>query len=139
MLSMTPNLISAQHTAKAILINLSIYSEIKGKEISRFRISRDSLKRASNRKALRESFVADVIDHLAQLNWSCVDRGTMASNNELAFIQTPKIEAWPRLGVSRVLKLVRAKRPLDDVESAIDEEYEEHYPEQEDDILALED
>jgi hypothetical protein len=131
--------ISAEHTAKALLINLAEYCETKGKDVSRFRISRDSLKRASNRKTLREAFVVEVIDEMAQLGWSSIDTGTMESDNELAFIQTSKIEVWPRLGVARVLKLVRMKGDLESVHESIDDAYEQYHPEQEDDLLALED
>lgn len=136
---MSTNLISAQHTAKVLLINIAKYSALKGKEVSRFRISKDSLKRASNRKTLRVSFVADVIDSMAQLGWSCVDVDTMTSDNELAFIQTLKIDAWQRLGVNRILKLVKMKGDLEDVHEAIEDEYEEYFPEVEEDILDLDD
>ncbi|MCE5988480.1 hypothetical protein LVV83_15720 [Pseudomonas sp. LM20] len=136
---MKTNRISAEHTAKLLLINLAEYSEAKGRELARFRISRDSLKRVSNRKTLREAFVFEVIDEMAQLGWSAIDTGTMESDNVLAFIMTSKIDAWPRLGVLRVLELARMKADLEDVHDAIDEAYDEHYPELEDDVLALED
>lgn len=133
------NLLSSQHTAKAILINLARYSDEKGKELSRFRMSRDSLRRVSNRRTLRASFVSDVIDAMAQLGWSCVNTETMTSDSELAFIQTPKIEAWPRLGVHRVIKIVRMKKGVDEIQEIIDDQYNMYYPEPEEDVLALED
>lgn len=126
----TDNRINAAHTAKAILVNLAEYCDEKGKDLSRFRISRDSLKIAANRKTLREAFVVDVIDEMAQHGWSCIDVSTMTTNNELAFIQTPKVSVWPRLGAIRIKKLVGQKGSLDDVHQAISEEYEFHYPEQ---------
>lgn len=136
---MTENRINAAHTAKAILVNLAEYCGEKGKELSRFRISRDSLKIAANRKTLKEAFVVDVIDEMAQHGWSCIDVGTMTTNNELAFIQTPKVAVWPRLGVNRVRKLVGRKGSLDDVHEAISEEYEYHYPEQASEFEAFDD
>lgn len=136
---MSPNRINAEHTAKAILINLALYKEGKGKELSRFRISKKSLKLAANRLALREAFVIDVIDEMAQLGWSCIDAGTMATESELAFIQSDKIEVWPRLGVLRIRSLVRMKGSLEDVHEVIDDDYYLHYPDQDDDVLALDD
>ena len=134
---MSTNLINAEHTAKALLINLAVYKEGKGKELSRFRISRKSLKLAANRIALRQAFVIDVIDEMAQLGWSCIDEGTMATEGELAFIQSDKIEVWPRLGVLRIRSLVRKKGSLEYVHELIDNDYYLHYPQQEDDVLAL--
>lgn len=136
---MSKNRISAEHTAKALLINLALYREGKSKDFSRFRISKKSLKAASNRLALRDAFVYDVIDEMAQLGWSCIDAGTMSTEGELAFIQTEKIEVWPRLGVLRIRSLVRMNCSLDDLHDVIDDDYYQHYPEQEDDVLALED
>jgi hypothetical protein len=135
---MKMNRISAEHTAKALLINLALYREGKSKDLSRFRISKKSLKVASNRLALRDAFVIDVIDEMAQLGWSCIDPGTMSVEGELAFIQTDKIEVWPRLGVLRIRSLVRMKGELDDVQEVIDDDYLQHYPEQ-DDPLGLDD
>lgn len=131
--------ISAEHTAKALLINLAEYCETKRKDVSRFRISRDSLKRASNRKTLRESFVTEVIDEMAQLGWSAIDIGTMESDNELAFIQTSKIEVWPRLGVHRIFKLVRKKKEVEEIHEEIDDVFEQYFPEQEEDSVAIDD
>jgi len=136
---MSTNRISSEHTAKAILINLAMYSEDKGKDLSRFRISKKSLKVAANRLTLREAFVIDVIDEMAQLGWSCIDVGTMATEGELAFIQTDKIDVWPRLGMIRITKFVRMRGSLDAVHEVIDDKYDEHYPEQEDQLLGLDD
>ncbi|MBV7523435.1 hypothetical protein KW834_03315 [Pseudomonas sp. PDM29] len=134
---MSTNRISAEHTAKALLINLALYKEGKGKDLSRFRISKKSLKLAANRLALREAFVAEVIDEMAQLGWSCIDEGTMTTEGELAFIQSDKIDVWPRLGVLRIRSLVRMKGSLEDVHEVIDDDYYQYYPEQDDDVLAL--
>lgn len=136
---MSQNRISAEHTAKALLLNLALYGEGKGKDLSRFRISKKSLKTAANRLALRETFVADVIDEMAQLGWSCVNPETMTTEGELAFIQNDKIDVWPRLGVQRIRGVVRAKGSCEDVEAKIDEMYDDYYPEPEEDVLALDD
>lgn len=136
---MSTNRISAEHTAKAILVNLAMYGETKGKELSRFRISKKSVKVAANRLALRESFVIEVIDEMAQLGWSCINTDTMASEGELAFIQTDKIDVWPRLGVIRIRPIVRAKTSLEKIEANIDEHYEQYYPEHEEEDFVLED
>jgi hypothetical protein len=134
---MQSNRIGAEHTAKVLLINLEDYCNEKGKAVSRFRMSRDSLKRASNRKTLRESFVIDVIDAMAQLGWSTVDPGTMDSDNELAFIRTSMIDGWTRIGVLRIRSLVRTKGSLDAVHDVIDEEFEKYFPEPEDCFVDL--
>lgn len=128
---MSTNRISAEHTAKALLINLALYCGEKGKDLSRFRISRASIKLSANRLTLRESFLYDVIDEMAQLGWSCIAPGTMANDSDLAFIQTDKIDVWPKLGSGRVRSLVRRSIRLSEVQDFIDEEYDRHYPEQE--------
>lgn len=123
------NRLSAYHTALVLLINAERFAGDNSKQLSRFRVSKDSLRIASNRKALRETFIAEVVDEMMSLGWSAVDSGS--SDTELAFIQTSKISVWPRIGVSRIRKLVTQKTDLESLQEEIEDIFEELFPEPE--------
>jgi len=122
--------LNAYSTAQALLINAEMYGDEKGKEMSRFRFTRQGLRMISGWARLSVPFVVDVFSELDSMGWTAVE----LADAEFAAIQTSKLTVWPRLGWGRLKPLLRANDP----ERAIDEAFEELFPDFESE-LSLED
>jgi hypothetical protein len=85
------------HTAMLILINAKLYEREREKEISRYRFSLQSLRRISGRRAIRDRFVSELDDELAELGWHLIQLG-----NEFAVMELEKLESWVKLSSKRL-------------------------------------
>lgn len=108
--------LSAEHTAKLIVLNADLYGTEKGKSISRYKISLNTLRALSKRDAIRDAFIAEVELELAELGW------LMSRNNddECCFMLMSTTGNWAKLSSKRVTDLINGG------ESAIDKAYEEY-------------
>ncbi|WP_110975099.1 hypothetical protein [Acinetobacter sp. WCHAc060042] len=110
---------SVADTAKLILINVKLYELEKDKEVSRHRISRDTLKRISQRKAIQERFVKLLIDELSELGWTLIK-----VDNDYALIESEKLTSWIKLSSKRL----REEEILNLESNELSQVFEEYYP-----------
>lgn len=104
---------SIEDTAKLVLINAKLYGKERGREVSRYRISPLTLKRISNRQALREGFLDKLADELAELGWTFIKL-----DDEFAIICSNKIESWVKISSKRLTAnkyLKQSSRYIDDL------------------------
>lgn len=108
--------LSAEHTAKLIILNADLYGTEKNKHISRYKISLNTLRAISKRDAIRDAFVAEVELELAELGW------LMSRNNddECCFMVMATTGNWAKLSSKRLTDLIESG------ETAIDEAYERY-------------
>ena len=79
-------------TAALILILAELYDTEKKRTSSRFRLSRQTLRRIASRSRLEDGFIAEVAEELESLGWS-----TFPVGDNFAFIKTNVIDDWPRI------------------------------------------
>lgn len=114
-----------EHTcAKLILINLSLYGEEKGKDVSRARLSKATLKAISKRKHIKQGFISTLFDELLELGWFLGDQG----EDEYFLLRLNKIQSWTRVASSRVKPLLAAKN-REKIESDVEKKYVELFGE----------
>jgi hypothetical protein len=89
--------LTAEGTAVAIMHLLRKYEDETGKELSRFRISRNTLRYLSLRANLREDFVVQWIDETARWGWLAFPHG-----EEFALIHSSSTAGWVRIGAKRL-------------------------------------
>ncbi|HWK70021.1 MAG TPA: hypothetical protein VNS29_04185 [Burkholderiaceae bacterium] len=111
--------LSAYSVAQLLVLNAKHYGDEKGRETSRYRYTKQSLRSLSGWKRLSEPFIRDISDEMFGLGWTVID----LSDTEFAAIETRKISVWPKLGMRRVTHLARA----DDPEDAIDDAYHDMF------------
>lgn len=85
--------------AKLILINGKLYEQEREKEISRYRFSAQTLRKISGRKVIRQSFLDDLQDELAEIGWYLI-----RFENEYAVIDINKISSWVKLSSKRLVE-----------------------------------
>ncbi|WP_227633122.1 hypothetical protein, partial [Klebsiella pneumoniae] len=66
---MSKHRLSAAHTAKLIVLNAYYYGQEKDKNISRYKISKNTLRTMSGRNSIRTSFLSELDYELAELGW----------------------------------------------------------------------
>lgn len=122
---------SAAATAELLIINASLYGAEKGRDVSRFRISREGLRTVSGWKRLSQPFMDDLKDEFLARGWKLI----LISDTEIAFIVLAKISVWPKIGIKRLANegLHRAS------EDEISGRYEELFPQPPDDESVLSD
>lgn len=113
----TPN--SPRRTALLIILNAKLYELEKEREITRYRFSVGTLREISKRALLRQSFLSDLEDALAELGWLFIPLGTEYAVMSLARTETWVKLAWKRLSENKYFD-------LDDDE--LEETYAEHFP-----------
>ncbi|WP_302554069.1 hypothetical protein [uncultured Bilophila sp.] len=114
-----------EHTcAKLILINLSLYGEEKGKDVSRARLSKATLKAISKRKHIKQGFISTLFDELLELGWFLGDQG----EDEYFLLRLNKVQSWTRVASSRVKPLLAAKN-REKIESDVEKKYVELFGE----------
>ncbi|MFM2057381.1 MAG: hypothetical protein RLY71_1766 [Pseudomonadota bacterium] len=84
-------------TAMLIVINAKLYQQEREREISRYRFSHNTLRRFSGRNTLRQSFLSELSDELAELRWMFVPLGA-----EFAVVDLSKSDSWVKLSSKRV-------------------------------------
>lgn len=110
---------SPSATAQLILINAKLYERERDREITRYRFSVETLRRIAGRSALRQRFIADFDDELAELGWLLVDLGT-----EYAVMNLSKTDNWVKLSSKRLTE----GGHLADDEERIEGTYFEFFP-----------
>jgi hypothetical protein len=89
--------LTAEETALVTAYLIHLYENEIKKEISRLRLSRNSVRYLGLRDNLREAFVADWIDALAQWGWIAFPHG-----EEFGLVHASTISGWVRIGTKRV-------------------------------------
>ncbi len=87
---------------------IAAYDQEKAKTTTRARISARTLRRISSRGHLRDVFLNDWTDELAELGWAVFPVG-----DHFALIQVATIEAWTRIGSQRLRPLLQRVRAGD--------------------------
>lgn len=100
-------------TAQLVVINAVLYAEEKGKEISRYRLSKASLKRMAGRARLHPSFLLEVDEALAELGWQFIEHG----DAEFSVIEISKIAVWPKLSSKRLLQAGLLESPEEEIDN----------------------
>ncbi|HCT39770.1 MAG TPA: hypothetical protein DF427_01040 [Moraxellaceae bacterium] len=88
---------SPEITAQLLLINAKLYEKEREKEITRLRISVDTLRRISGRTAIREKFKEDLEEELLELGWIFIQL-----DNEFAIMEKKRLQTWVRLSSKRL-------------------------------------
>ncbi|MFX1735380.1 hypothetical protein PXJ20_02015 [Paraburkholderia sp. A1RI_3L] len=107
-------------TAALVLLNAALYAEEKGRDVSRYRFSRESLRHTSGWYRLSQPFLESLAEELEALGWKLID----LSDTELATIQVAKIDVWPKLGNKRLGEAGL----LDASDEDIFDKYDSHLP-----------
>ncbi|MDU0994440.1 MAG: hypothetical protein E7A54_15890 [Morganella morganii] len=109
--------LSALSVAKLIILNAFLYATEKDKSITRYKISNTTLRKMSLRNSLRERFLDEVKDELADLGWIMVRN----NNDENCFMVMDATENWPKLSAKRLSTILEQNN-----ESEIDDMYSHH-------------
>lgn len=89
-------------TAIFVLKTLLTYEGETSRQLSRFRISRKTLRIIAARSYLRDSFVDDVGESLRELGWIMFEFG-----DHYCFIRMDRIENWQRIASKRIREDLR--------------------------------
>ncbi len=114
---------SAKATAQLLAINAKLYEKEKDRQVNRYRFGLTTLRIIANRKSIRASFVAQLEDELAELNWLLITLGS-----EFAIVSLDKSEAWLKLGAKRLAESKQGLLLLD--EDDIEDIYDEFFPDE---------
>ncbi|MDE9571363.1 hypothetical protein [Xenorhabdus bovienii] len=98
---MIHNRLPATKTALLITLNAYLYGDEKGKAITRYKLTRKSLKNLSRRKTLQSRFVFDVANELQELGWQLIEDG----DGNYCFFDREMTANWPRLSAIRIKEL----------------------------------
>ena len=90
---------SPDAVAALLVMNAELYGHEKGREVSRFRISRVSLRRISGRSRLKAAFLDDLTESMFDLGWHFIEH----NDTEYAGIQVSKMSTWPKLAHKRLI------------------------------------
>jgi hypothetical protein len=110
-------------TELAILAVILIqrYAQQRGKEVSRIRLARNSLRRLAIRDRLRDALVEDWIDVMAfEYNWL-----VFVHEDDFLLLKTEVAETWTKVATKRCDDLINRLRlgegkAIDDAEDEID-------------------
>lgn len=108
----------------ALLVSLLVqrYSAERGKEISRFRLARNSLRRLAIRARLRDALVDDWIDIMAlEYGWM-----VFPDSEEFLLLKKDRAATWTKIASKRCDDLIKRLRAGDS--SAIDDAEAEFEP-----------
>lgn len=117
---MTNMKLSANATACLLILNARGYSEEKARELSRFRVTRNSIRRISGWNRLSAPFMEELAQAMAEYGWFFLE----FNDTEFAAIQIDKVGSWVRLGSSRVSHY----RKKDDAEESIYDDFYDAFP-----------
>lgn len=111
---MSKHRLSAAHTAKLIVLNAYFYGKEKDKSITRYKISKNTLRTMSGRSSIRSSFISELDYELAELGWMLVEN----HDDDLCFMIMSTTGNWAKLSSRRLNNLI------DEGADGIDEAYE---------------
>lgn len=98
---MSSHRLSAAATAKMIILNGYYYGEEKEKAISRYKMSKATLRNLSGRQKIHDSFLAEVEYELAEEGWTFITN----NDDECCFMVMATMNNWPKLSSKRVIEL----------------------------------
>ncbi|MEJ5075777.1 hypothetical protein [Erwinia sp. MYb535] len=107
---MSGSKISAMQTAKLIILNAHFYGEEKERPISRYKISRNTLRIISDRAALRDSFIIELEHAMAELGWLFVQN----NDDECCFMVMTTTGNWAKLSSKRLTSFIKDPETIDD-------------------------
>ncbi|MFU0967072.1 hypothetical protein [Kluyvera ascorbata] len=116
--------ISPEGTAKLIILNLDEYAKEKSKVITRYKISKETMRRISNRSNIHPGFIREVGNSLGELGWVLIE----SNDDHYCFLKQDAMNNWAKLTAKRI-KGLRAQG-----EEAIADAYAISYPGDELDI-----
>src|SRR5260221_4865702 len=90
--------VTAAEAALVTVFLINRYVAEKGKEVSRLRLSRSSVRRLALRANLRESFVEEWRDALAT-DWGWI---AFPLGEQFGLIRDDSVSGWVRLGTTRI-------------------------------------
>jgi hypothetical protein len=90
--------LTPEETALLTAYLIHLYEAEKQKELTRFRLSRDSVRLLGLRANLKEAFITDWIEALAN-GWGWV---AFPHGEEFGLVRVSTISGWVRLGTKRV-------------------------------------
>lgn len=102
------------------MVNADLYGTEKKRHISRFRFSKHNLRMVSGRADLAPGFIRDLVGVLWEIGYTLIE----LPDGDFAFIETPKIDVWPRIGWGRLDAVLRSSDP----EVAIEVEFNKCFP-----------
>lgn len=123
--------LSAEATAQLLLVNAKRFGEEKGRETTRFRYSKETLRKLSRWERLSPLFLEELSDELLALGWVQIP----ISDTEFGAIMDNKVSAWPRIGPKRVADILGVMHP----EELIADEYDDAFPDPESEDLLTDD
>lgn len=88
---------SPKAAAQLLIINAKLYEEERQRQITRYRFSINTLRMISNRRAIRDTFLSELDNELAELNWLYFRLGA-----EFAIISLDKADSWVKLSAKRL-------------------------------------
>lgn len=101
--------LTAEEAALLTAYLIHLYETEKSKEVSRFRLSRDSVRRLGLRSNLREAFTAEWAEAMAS-DWGWI---AFPHREEFGLIRISSVSGWVRIGTKRLSEdLGRLKRGL---------------------------
>jgi hypothetical protein len=90
--------LTAEETALCTAYLIYLYTQEKGKDVTRLRLSRNSLRWLSLRATLKEAFVDEWIEELAtEWGWIAFPHG-----EEFGLIDASTMSGWVRIGTKRI-------------------------------------
>ena len=113
--------LSAAATAQALMVNAETYGVEKDRHISRFRFSKHNLNMVTGKALLDPQFLQELRGVLWEIGFTMVE----LPDGDYAFIETSKIDVWPRVGWGRLDPVLRSSDP----ELAIEIEFNKCFPE----------
>jgi hypothetical protein len=93
---------NAYIVAMLMITNLHFYAEEKGKHYSRIRMSKNTVRKISDRSFLRDVFISELTDELHNLGWHFLE----VSDTEFAMIELDRISRWGKISSKRVGELI---------------------------------
>lgn len=118
---MKPYQPNASELAILVILMIQRYAKERGKDISRFRLARSSLRRLAVRNRLHDSLVDDWIDVMAlEYEWL-----VFVSDDEFCLIKAESSRSWTKIATKRcddILKRLRVgdSSAIGDAEGEID-------------------
>ena len=89
--------VGSRDAALLLLYALAERGQRRGKELTRARVSRVTLKRLWNRENLNEAWLAEVNDWLMSAGWTLLDAGST-----FGVVKKSVVENWPRVASKRI-------------------------------------
>jgi hypothetical protein len=90
---------TVEATALCTAYLIYLYQQEKGKDVTRFRLSRNSVRWLSCRATLKDAFVLDWMEELAsEYGWIAFPHG-----EEFGFVHASVVSGWVRIGTKRIV------------------------------------